>query len=101
MELPRTFGAASWLVARVVCYVALMALLGSVAIYWGVFALNLCRQAGDAGVRCGSGVIQSLASFSITYVVAAVFLLLPGLLAVGGIIFLVRDAWGAVERRRR
>jgi hypothetical protein len=76
---------------KVACYLALVVVLAGVASLVLVSALGVCPQLTEGGVSCSSAGYQDLAHFGLSVVLASVFTGLPALLAIGGLVFLVRD----------
>ena len=84
-------------ILKVVCYVALGALLAGFAILAFLGALDICPRLDEGGISCVSPAFEVIASMAMAIVLLSVFTGLPALLALGGLIFLAFD----LLRRRR
>jgi hypothetical protein len=83
---------------KILCYLALACELAAIACLALVTELGVCPRLDEGGIECVSPIYESIASFGTAVVLMTVFTGLPGLLALGGIVFLVV---GLVRRRRR
>lgn len=78
-------------ILRIVCYLALVIVLaGIVSLIWP-FATDHCSNQSGATVSCTSTLYQTMYEFGFTVVMMAIFTGLPALLALGGVVFLVKD----------
>ena len=76
-------------VLKIICYVALGALLAGYAVLAFLGVLEICPRLG--GISCVSPVFEVIASIAMAVVLLSVFMGLPALLALGGLIFLAFD----------
>ncbi|WOJ90967.1 hypothetical protein RZS28_06690 [Methylocapsa polymorpha] len=87
---------------RALCYAALAALAGSFAIIAVFSAGNLCSRIDEGQVVCETLVLTRVAEAATAVVLLSVFTLAPLVLALCGLIFLLRDGarrWRAPARR--
>ena len=75
-------------VLKIICYVALGALLAGFAVL-GV--LDICPRLDEGGISCVSPAFEVVAGIAMAIVLLSVFMGLPSLLALGGLIFLAFD----------
>jgi hypothetical protein len=75
-------------ILKVICYVALGALVAGIAVL-GV--LDICPRLDEGGISCVSPAFEVVASIAMAIVLLSVFMVLPALLALGGLIFLAFD----------
>jgi len=75
-------------ILKIICYVALGALLAVLAVL-GV--LDICPRLDEGGISCVSPAFEVVASIAMAIVLLSVFMGLPALLALGGLIFLAFD----------
>src|SRR6266478_4060828 len=75
-------------ILKIICYVAVGALLSGVAVL-GV--LDICPRLDEGGISCVSPVFEVIASIAMAIVLLSVFMGLPALFALGGLIFLAFD----------
>ena len=85
-----SFKTIAWNILRVVCYLALAIVAAGIISLSGVFALDLCKQSGGT-VTCSDPFYRKMYEFGFTVVLMSVFTGLPALLAIGGLVFAVRD----------
>jgi hypothetical protein len=78
-------------ILKVICYVALGALLAGFAALAVLGALDICPRLDEGGISCVSPAFEVIASIAMAIVLLSVFMGLPALLALGGFIFLVFD----------
>ena len=76
---------------KIICYVALGALLAGFAVLAFLGALDICPRLDEGGISCVSPAFEVIASIAMAIVLLSVFMGLPGLLALGGLIFLAFD----------
>jgi len=79
------------LVFKLICYLALLAVLAGIASLVFVSTMDVCPRLDEGDIACTNPFYESLASFGMVVVLATVFTGLPGLLALGGVVFLIRD----------
>jgi hypothetical protein len=72
-------------ILKIICYVALGALLAVLG------ALDICPRLDEGGISCVSPAFEVIASIAMAIVLLSVFMGLPALLALGGLIFLAFD----------
>ena len=84
------------LILRIVCYLALVLVVGSVVALVAAMTFGGCTQSGD-WIACTSSVAQGAANAANITLLTSVFTGVPILLALGGIFFLIR----ASLRRRQ
>ncbi len=81
------------LVLRVACYAALATMVfGGVALF-APFVFDLCRNASGGVVKCTDPTYRWFFETGFVIVMMGIFTGLPGLLALGGVAFAVRDLW--------
>ena len=73
---------------KIICYVALGALLAGFAV---LAARDICPRLDEGGIACVSPVFEVIASIAMAIVLLSVFTGLPAVLALGGLIFLAFD----------
>ena len=83
-------GRGFFLALRVVCYLALLVMAGSVVALMLAMSFGGCTQSGDS-VACQSSLAQTAANTANDILLIASFTLVPFLLALGGVFFLVKD----------
>lgn len=88
-----TLGKVFWGIVRLVCYAALILVLAGAASLFGPFLLDLCSQQSGGTVACVDPFYRSVFEFGYTVVLMTVFTGLPGLLALGGLFFFIRDVF--------
>ena len=76
---------------KIICYVALGALLAGFAVLAFLAARDICPRLDEGGIACMSPVFDVIASIAMAIVLLSVFTVLPALLALGGLIFLAFD----------
>lgn len=74
-----------------------VALLGFV----GVFAFDLCGQAGKGQIRCDGPVYRAIFEFGFLTLMMSVHLVVPALLGVCGLILVLRRVWIRIGLRFR
>lgn len=84
------------LILRIICYLALVLVVGSVVAMAAAMTFGGCTQSGDS-VACASPVAEGAANAANIVMLTSVFTGIPVLLALGGVFFLIR----ALLRRRR
>jgi hypothetical protein len=85
-----------FLLLRLICYLALAILLAAVLALLVISVNGQCPTLTEIGVTCATRFSQRLADFGLAVGVFALDTGVPIVLAVGGLIFLMRD----VRRRR-
>src|SRR5947209_18805056 len=78
-------------ILKIICYVALGALLVGFAVLALLGVLDICPRLDEGGISCVSPVFEVIASIAMAIVLLSVFMGLPALLALGGLIFLAFD----------
>jgi hypothetical protein len=78
-------------ILKIICYVALGALLAGFAVLAFLGVLDICPRLDEGGISCVSPVFEVIASIAMAIVLLSVFMGLPALLALGGLIFLAFD----------
>ena len=80
-----------WRILRILCYLALVIVLaGFVSLVFPFVTDNCANQSGGT-VSCTNPFYRDMFEFGFTVVMFSIFTGLPGLLALGGIVFLVKD----------
>ena len=79
------------LILKLLCYLALLVVLAGIGSLVLVIKLNECPMLMEGEVSCATPFFESVASFGMAVVLTTVFTGLPGLFAVGGLVFLIRD----------
>ena len=82
---------AVFLLLRLICYPALALMLAAGAALAIVWVNGQCPPVNEAGVTCATKFSQYLADFGLTVASFALDTGFPVVLAVGGLIFLMRD----------
>ena len=85
-------------VLRIVCYVALAVVAGSIVALAAATAFGGCTQSGES-VACTSSLAQHAANGANMVLLTTVFTGLPMLLALGGVFFLARAGIRSVLQR--
>src|ERR1700724_2357050 len=79
------------LLLKLVCYVALGLVLAGIAALVFVTKMGLCPRLDEGAVECVSPFAESLGNFGLGVVLVTAFTGLPGLLAIAGLVILIRD----------
>lgn len=79
-------------VLRIVCYIALTVVVLAVVILLALGLSDICPRIDTGAVECSSEFAKYAAQLAMAAVLLSIFTGLPGLLAIGGVYFLVRDA---------
>ena len=87
-----------FLLLRLICYPALAIVLAAGAALIVISVNGQCPPINEAGVTCATKFSQHLADFGLTVAGFALDTGLPLVLAVGGLIFLMRDVWRKTNR---
>jgi hypothetical protein len=82
---------------KILCYLALACEIAAAASLALVSKLGVCPRLDEGGIECVSPFYESIAGFGATVVLMTVFTGIPGLLALGAIVFLIV---GVVRRWR-
>ena len=82
-------GRVLFLILRIVCYLVLVMVVGSVVALVAAMTFGGCTQSGDS-IACTSSVAQGAANAANITLLTFSFTLVPLLLALGGIFFLIR-----------
>jgi hypothetical protein len=88
---------AFFLLLRLICYAALAVALATLAAWLFITVNGECPPLSVIGVTCKTKFSEALAGFVITVAEITITTGVPALLALGGLIFLARDA---TPRRR-
>ena len=91
---------AFFLLLRLICYPALAIALAALVALAVVSVNGECPPLNEAGVTCATKFSQALADFGLGVALLTIDTGLPLLAALGGLIFLVRDAMRWRARRR-
>ncbi len=79
------------LILKLLCYAALALVLAGIAALVYVTKTGGCPRLDEGAVQCISPFYESLGNFGQGVVLVTAFTGLPGLLAIAGLVFLVRD----------
>lgn len=82
-----------WRIVKFVCYVALAIVFAGVASLFVPSMLGLCSHASGGTLKCNDPMYHRIFEFGYTVVMLTVFTGIPGLLAMGGLVFLIRDVF--------
>ena len=83
---------------KLACYAGLAVVISGIAVMVLLGYLGVCpRLDGGGAMECASPTITALAQYAMAVILVTAFTGIPGLFAIGGLIFLVRD----VMRRRQ
>ena len=75
-------------ILKIICYVALGALLAGFAVLAVLGVLDVCPRLDEGAISCVSPVFEVIASIAMAIVLLSVFMGLP---AIGGLVFLAFD----------
>jgi hypothetical protein len=92
---------AFFLLLRLICYATLAILLAASASLVIVSVNGQCPTVTEMGVTCATGLSQGLADFGLAVGEFTLDTGVPLVVAVGGLIFLIRDLGPRRHRRRR
>lgn len=81
------------MIVRIVCYAALAIVVAGAAGLFAPLALDLCANRPGSTAKCVAPIFRIIHEFGYTVILVTVFTGLPGLLALGGVVFLVRDVF--------
>jgi hypothetical protein len=84
-------GRVLFILFKAACYLTLVFVVAGVASLVVVTELGVCPRLNEGGISCISPGYEGLAKFGLTVVLGSVFTGLPALLALAGLVFLVRD----------
>lgn len=87
------------LALRVASYAALILFVGGVASIVLISETGVCPRFDEGAVECTSPIYETIGGIGLLVVFGSVFTVLPALLALCGLVFLVRDARGVLRRR--
>ena len=90
-------GKALYLILRIVCYLALALIAGSIVALMVVGTFGNCAQGGES-FDCASPFMQGLGNAANIVMLTSVFTGLPMLLALGGIFFLIRSGFRSFRK---
>src|SRR5260370_40112340 len=75
-------------ILKIICYVAWGVLLAGFVVLAVLGVLDICPRLDEGGISCVSPAFEVIASIAMAIVLLSVFMGLPDLLALGGLIFL-------------
>lgn len=78
-------------VLRFLCYTALVIVLIGLLSLVLPFAFDLCSTQSGGIVNCTSELYRKFYEFGFTVVMMSIFTGVPGILAIGGVVFLFKD----------
>jgi hypothetical protein len=78
---------------KIVCYLGLAFVLAGIGSLVLVSRLGVCPQLNEGGVSCTTPLYESIAGFGMGVMLITAFGVVPALLALGGLVYLVRDLW--------
>ncbi|MCW2306767.1 hypothetical protein [Rhodobium gokarnense] len=81
----------AYLALKIASIAALILVVAGIGSLVAVTMLDACPTLNEGAIRCTSGTAQGFAEFGMTVLLLTVFTGIPGLLAVIGLGFLVRD----------
>jgi hypothetical protein len=76
---------------KLICYAALAFVAAGIAALVFVSQMGGCPRLDEGSVQCISPFYESLGSYGLGIVMVSAFTGLPALLAIGGLVFLIRD----------
>lgn len=88
-----TVGKVLWVILKVMCYGALAFVVVGFISLVAPSMLGLCDEPVGTTIKCSDPLYRSIFEFGFTVVMLTVFTGLPGLLALGGVGFLIRDVF--------
>ncbi len=94
----RIIGFAFFALLRLICYPALLIVLGGIVALIIVGVRGDCPTMTERSIRCASETSKGLADFGMSVVLASAFTGIPAIAAIGGLIFLFKDI-GRLRRR--
>lgn len=77
--------------ARILSYLALAFVVSGFAAMIFIGALDVCPRFDTGAVQCTTPFYEGIAQYAMMAVMLTVFTLIPGLLAIAGLVFLVID----------
>ena len=92
------FKKAFFILLRVLCYLTL------VVVVWAFVSIQVlaggdCPRIDTGAVICNTPAAQETANLALSVVLVTFFTGVPALLALGGLVFLVKDRWRLFRRR--
>jgi hypothetical protein len=88
------------IIIRLICYLALAFVASGIAAMVYVTYVGGCLRLDEGSVQCISPFYETLGSYGLGVVMVSLFTGLPAILAIAGLIFLIRDLWRWRRRRR-
>lgn len=88
-----SFGSVLYLIFRIVCYCALAVVLAGLGALVLATASGSCSSSGGMSMSCDSDFWKALADFGLTILLLTVFTGIPGLLAIAGAFFGLRELY--------
>ena len=88
-----SFGGVLYLIFRIVCYCALAVVLAGLGALVLATASGSCSSSGGMSMSCDSDLWKALADFGLTILLLTVFTGVPGLLAIAGAFFGLRELY--------
>lgn len=89
-----------WIVLRSICYLGLLFVASGVGALALVHGLGGCPTLATGETGCTGPFYQAVYDWGVSVLVITAFKGLPGLLALGGLVFLVRDSIALIRHRR-
>ena len=86
-----TVGQVSWWIIKFICYAALALVVTGAISLFAPPMLELCSPLGGGTVTCTAPIYRSFYEFGFTVAMLNAFTGIPGLLAIAGLVFLIRD----------
>ena len=83
---------------RLICYPALLFVGAGIGTLIVLSVSGLCPRLDTGGVTCTTEAAKTMANFGFSVVLLTVFTGIPGLLAIGGVIFAIKDVLRLVRR---
>jgi hypothetical protein len=78
---------------RIVCYVGLAIVVAGIGSLVLVSRTGVCPQLTEGGISCISPLYEGIANFGMGVLLATAFGFVPAVLAIAGLLFLIRDVW--------
>jgi hypothetical protein len=78
---------------RFVCYAALAVVASGIAALVYVVKMGGCPRLDEGSVECISPFYEAVGGYGMSVVMATVFTGLPGILALAGLVMLIRGIW--------
>ena len=84
---------------QVACILVLLYVVSGIGALILTSALDVCPQLNEGNIRCNSETYQSIAEYGMTVLLITVFTGLPALMAIAGLVFIVRALLKLRSRR--